>query len=126
MYDVTNRTTKKENIEKIISISAGDNFFIFTSVDIIPNVITLKANGENLYGKLGIGKEDDFVTGDNNFEEIPIDSENIKSISCGLNHSIAIDEDGKVFTWGNNNNGQLVTGDKISRNIPTRAHSQKK
>ncbi|KAM8940137.1 LOW QUALITY PROTEIN: putative E3 ubiquitin-protein ligase HERC6 [Pelodytes ibericus] len=37
----------------------------------------------------------------------------IIQISCGHFHSIALSEDGRVFSWGQNNSGQLGLGNKI-------------
>ena len=34
-------------------------------------------------------------------------------------HCVAIAEDGRVFTWGRNENGQLGHGDKDDRAAPT-------
>eukprot|EP00245_Coleochaete_scutata_P005890 TRINITY_DN1986_c0_g1_i1.p1 TRINITY_DN1986_c0_g1~~TRINITY_DN1986_c0_g1_i1.p1 ORF type:complete len:496 (-),score=119.88 TRINITY_DN1986_c0_g1_i1:650-2137(-) len=38
---------------------------------------------------------------------------------CASCHCIAIDEAGRVFTWGRNENGQLGHGDRRQRNVPT-------
>ena len=40
--------------------------------------------------------------------ELPL--KNIVKISSGINFSMALDDSGKVFAWGNNNSGQLGTG----------------
>ena len=37
--------------------------------------------------------------------------QNIKTISAGLCHGLAITEDGKIFGWGNNSVGKFVSGD---------------
>lgn len=42
----------------------------------------------------------------------------IKQISAGLYHSMAIDEEGKVWTWGNNNSKQLGDGTTTSTYDP--------
>ena len=42
----------------------------------------------------------------------------IKQISAGLYHSMAIDEEGKVWTWGNNNSKQLGDGTTTSTYNP--------
>ncbi len=48
---------------------------------------------------------------------------NIKAVSAGQNHVIAIDEDGKVYSWGDNTYGQLGHGDNGSYVLPTKIHS---
>jgi alpha-tubulin suppressor-like RCC1 family protein len=41
---------------------------------------------------------------------VELDLNNIKKISSGINYSIALDDEGKVYGWGNNTYGQLGTG----------------
>ena len=45
--------------------------------------------------------------------------ENIKEISTGTNMSMALDENGNVYTWGLNDYGQLGLGNKTNTKIPT-------
>ena len=45
---------------------------------------------------------------------------NIKRISAGLNHVLAITNDGKLYSWGENEYGQLGTGSLDSIQTPTR------
>src|SRR5436853_483783 len=40
-------------------------------------------------------------------------------IIVGGNHSIILNNDGQIYTFGHNNKGQLGLGDNIKRNIPT-------
>ena len=54
-------------------------------------------------------------------EKIPIIDTNIikvKAISAGKFHSLIIDENNDVYSFGNNKHGQLGLGDNISRFIP--------
>jgi hypothetical protein len=44
---------------------------------------------------------------------------NIKSVSAGLNHTIALKNDGTVWSWGSNLSGQLGDGSTTSRPTPT-------
>jgi len=37
-------------------------------------------------------------------------SKNIKNMACGIDHYLALTEDGKVYSWGKNDNGQLGLG----------------
>ena len=41
-------------------------------------------------------------------------------VSAGQSHVLALDEDGKVYSWGNNGYGQLGTGDYNQLNTPTK------
>eukprot|EP00899_Mesostigma_viride_P007600 jgi/Mesvir1/16841/Mv15734-RA.1 len=54
----------------------------------------------------------------------------IKTIATGCDacHCIAIDKEGRVYSWGRNEDGQLGHGDFLTRNVPTiiRAFKDKK
>jgi alpha-tubulin suppressor-like RCC1 family protein len=57
-----------------------------------------------------------------NFEELKsneFNEEKVKAISCGFGHALALTESGCVYSWGNNNWGQLGVGDNENREIPT-------
>ena len=43
----------------------------------------------------------------------------IESIAGGRDHTIAVDIDGKIYTWGKNSSGQLGLGDTNVRLLPT-------
>ena len=73
--------------------------------------------GYNKYGQLGLGNN----INRNIPEKIPIIDTNIikvKAISAGKFHSLIIDENNDVYSFGNNKHGQLGLGDNISRFIP--------
>ncbi len=42
-----------------------------------------------------------------------------KSVNCGKSHSVIIDMNDNIFSFGHNNVGQLGLNDTIDRNIPT-------
>ena len=42
----------------------------------------------------------------------------IVSISCGYRHTLALTDNGKVYTWGGNQYGQLGVGDNADRTDP--------
>ena len=69
--------------------------------------------GYNGYGQLGDGSTTsrylpDFAIDSNQF---PL--ENIAAIAASGNHSLALHSDGRVFSWGRNNDGQLGNGRPI-------------
>jgi Alpha-tubulin suppressor and related RCC1 domain-containing proteins len=71
--------------------------------------------GIQYYGQLGLGDFTSRLTPQQltfNFGVV------ISLISCGGNHSIALDNQGFVWIWGNNNKGQLGLFDTTNRNIP--------
>ena len=44
----------------------------------------------------------------------------IHKIACGSYHSLAIDEDGELYAWGEARCGQIGTGRKIKQSKPIR------
>lgn len=57
----------------------------------------------------------------NNIEEVP-NLTNIIDVSVGHNHCIALSRQGEIWTWGNNNYGQLGDGTQAEKLHPTRSH----
>ncbi|XP_053559394.1 probable E3 ubiquitin-protein ligase HERC6 isoform X2 [Bombina bombina] len=99
--------------QSIIDISCGDSHSVALCNQ--GNVFTW---GTGTEGQLGTGEfpKQNFlpkrITGLSNIKII--------QISCGHFHSIALSEDGKVFSWGQNNYGQLGLG----KQIPNQASPQ--
>jgi RCC1 and BTB domain-containing protein len=72
--------------------------------------------GEGKFGRLGLGSErnchsprliEDFT------------GTNAKQIACGGFHTAVVTDDGKVYTFGGGEHGQLGHGDKFNRVVPT-------
>eukprot|EP01041_Mallomonas_annulata_P010425 gene10425-21748_t len=64
--------------------------------------------GAGEYGRLGVGSSSDALTPQS------VDSlidENMVQVVTGQSHSLALTEDGRVYSWGKNDNGQLGTPD---------------
>ena len=77
--------------------------------------------GYNGYGELGNG------TTTSSTEKVQVKSpdgegvlENIVAISAGNYHSIALDKDGNVYTWGYNGYGQLGLGNTTNTVLPVK------
>ena len=70
--------------------------------------------GRNEVGELGIN-----LTGE---RSTPVTTfaggNNWKSVVCGEQHTVAIKTDGSLWTWGNNNTGQLGINSLNNRSIP--------
>jgi alpha-tubulin suppressor-like RCC1 family protein len=101
--------TRINSLSNIATISAGEN-----------HGLALGLNGEvwsfgsKKDGKLGTGRR--FA---NQHSPVKISNlQNIIQISSGFDHNLAIDSNYQVWSWGNNNFGQLGLGDTNSRNVP--------
>ena len=80
---------------------------------------TVYAWGSNLSGQLGNGTR--------NSSNVPVHVSgldgigfltDIKAISVGAFHSLALKEDGTVYTWGGNHSGQLGNGTRNDTHVP--------
>ncbi|MFH1232026.1 MAG: hypothetical protein V1709_11095, partial [Planctomycetota bacterium] len=93
----------------------------------IRNDGTLWAWGDNRYGQLGLG---DYISRTSPTQVLT--DTNWSSVSCGgVNysgggapaHTLALKNDGTLWAWGLNNNGQLGLGDYVTRTTPTLVNS---
>ena len=44
----------------------------------------------------------------------------IRTVVCGLNHTLALDSSRQLFAWGCGRNGKLGVGDCHDRRVPTK------
>uniref|UniRef100_A0A8D1RVL6 HECT and RLD domain containing E3 ubiquitin protein ligase family member 6 n=1 Tax=Sus scrofa TaxID=9823 RepID=A0A8D1RVL6_PIG len=74
--------------------------------------------GAGSEGQLGTGdfKEVNFIP-----KKITLTDIKIIQVSCGHYHSLALSEDGQVFSWGKNSDGQLGLG----KEVPSQASPQR-
>ena len=70
--------------------------------------------GSNTFGELGTNSSKPYEDEPKHVTTIS----NIKDISVGYYHAVALDEDGHVWTWGLNNNGQLGNGNTTNSKEP--------
>jgi len=73
--------------------------------------------GENGEGQLG--------TGDNIDSTVPVEVSGLEdvtivAISCGIGFSLALTDQGHVYSWGDNSDGALGDGTFTHSNVPTR------
>lgn len=80
---------------------------------------TVWSAGKNDYSKLGIGD------GETRYAAVQVKGangnrylENVKSIHAGRQHSVAVKNDGTVWAWGSNGNGQFGTGNRTMSLYP--------
>lgn len=95
-----------------VKIYGGDYHFCAVST-----TGSVKCWGKNAYGQLGIATTD-LVVGDhigdmgNSLPSVSLPSGVvISSMALGKNHTCALSDIGKVYCWGDNDNGQLGYGD---------------
>ncbi|KAL3640480.1 hypothetical protein CASFOL_015448 [Castilleja foliolosa] len=72
------------------------------------------ATGLNDFGQLGISNSQNYTTEPLRVSSIP---KRVVKISAGYHHSAAITEDGELYIWGKNANGQLGLGKKAEKRI---------
>jgi alpha-tubulin suppressor-like RCC1 family protein len=98
-----------------VRIASGANSFSF----IITANNTLYSVGYNANGQLGLGSTASVsiptkVSGLNS---------TIVSVCGGLEHAAAVDNQGRLFTWGLNSHGELADGTTVSKTTPVQITS---
>ncbi|QHE53616.1 Ig-like domain-containing protein [Pontibacillus sp. HMF3514] len=97
-------------LSNIVTIAAGDahNLAIDSSGQVW-------AWGNNSFGEVGISQETEIVSNPEPLYEL----DNVAEVAAGDQYSIAKTEDGTIYTWGRNQNGQLGNGTNTNRHEPT-------
>ena len=75
---------------------------------------TVHSFGRNDYGALGLGHNNVYVLVPTPIPNLP----QISEISCGGFSTICVDCEGFIWSFGENNYGQLGTGNKTNFNVP--------
>ena len=97
--EVIHTPQRVENLPAIKQISCGDDFTICISKDGYPYSF-----GNNQFGQLGIGNNDDI------YHDIPTKITSlgtVEFIECGSKHVICKTIQENIYVWGRNDNGQL-------------------
>ena len=92
-----------------MACSSGFNHTITVSDDGV-----VHSFGQNCDGQLGLGHYLKQIILPNPILNLP----KIKEISCGFNFTVCIDNEGELWSFGQNNYGQLGTGDTTNYNNP--------
>ena len=110
----SNVPVQVSSITGIIAISGGgENSFA------LKNDGTVRAWGFGLNGELGNGTN-------TYFSNVPVSVSSITGITAieaGLGHVLALKNDGTVWTWGKNGDGQLGNGTNTNSNVPVQVSS---
>ena len=107
--DTNNKTTFTEittNTDDIKSVYCG-GYYTF----ILEHDGTLWTCGQNDWGELGLGNN----TGRTIFTQITTNTNDVKSVCCGGNHTFILKNDGTLWSCGWNTSGQLGLGDSSNR-----------
>lgn len=75
---------------------------------------TVWAYGYNYSGQLGVGTTD--YSRSSPVQTVGLND--VKSVAAGWSHALALKQDGTVWSWGRNSNGQLGDGTTTQRNAP--------
>ncbi len=103
---------KLSSLSKVVAIRPGWKHSLALKSD-----GTVQNWGINLDGELGLG------TALPSYSNAPVQViclTDIVSIASGANHSIALKNDGTVYTLGDNTNGELGNGTKTDSNFPVK------
>ncbi|KAH6579285.1 hypothetical protein BASA60_003337 [Batrachochytrium salamandrivorans] len=92
---------------------------------VITDAGTLFAWGSPQYGQLGDGKDHCYISGTNRMTYDPqmpkpitwVKDKKIVAITCGTNHSLALDDQGVVYSWGCGGYGRLGLPDSPPKDI---------
>ena len=98
-----------KGLSDIINIGAGSNHsFAITRTG------EVYAWGQNSNGQLGLGVTSEQIR----TPQIVNGLEGVIQIDGGDTHSVALDKNGRIYTWGNGSRGQLGVVAVTSRNVP--------
>ena len=100
-------------LDNITAITAGINHSIALKDD-----GTLWAWGDNTYGQLGLG-----TYNDRHSTPVQLDCiSDVVAIAAGREHTVVLKNDGTVWAWGHNGNGQLGDGTGERSLTPVQVH----
>jgi alpha-tubulin suppressor-like RCC1 family protein len=113
--DTTERKTPEKvtsmSNENVVQVLAGANFSLA-----LTSKGKIFSEGNNDKGQLGQGDNQQRTT----FTEITSIPTNITFISSGCQHTLALDENGDVWSWGQNSYGPLGLGHNNNQPTPTK------
>lgn len=109
--------TQVPGLSRIKDIAVGDDYILVLKED-----GTVYGLGKNSYGQLGQGNNKSNYKNTSDYKNIAnslvrVGSlTNIKAISAGASHAVALAENGTMYAWGKNGYGQLGNNDSKNKN----------
>ena len=91
----------------IVKIKAGERHSLF-----LDNDGAVWCTGDNRYGQLGVNKIPSEKIHQMNWKCFGFDKIIIRDISCGSYHNLAVDCNGRLYSWGYNSCGQCGIGNE--------------
>lgn len=91
----------------VIVIVIGCVLWRFKQLSLEPKTPNILAWGYNFSGQLGNGHQGK-PEQETKYYQLPVPG--VKQVAAGLNHTLALDEEGQVWAWGKNDVGQLGVG----------------
>ncbi|WP_075983178.1 RCC1 domain-containing protein [Bacillus massilinigeriensis] len=112
-------TSGKYYLQQIKQVDGGSEHSVA-----VANNGTIYTWGENVYGKLGNGKEassyDMSFKGGNSNIPVKLSLKNVVQAEAGAEHTVALTSDGSVYAWGSNEYGQLGLSINTEKSIKPR------
>jgi alpha-tubulin suppressor-like RCC1 family protein len=100
-------------IEQVASVAAGGWHTLILSMD-----GSVAATGEDTYGQLGLGTTNPVYTA--GIIDFPSGVTQVVAIAAGLHHSLAIGNDGWLYSWGDDSVGELGIGTAPNQDQPVK------
>ena len=104
---------KMQKVSNIIQMSAGDNHIVMLDAD-----GTVWSTGHNYYGQLGTNNKTNYSIPQQMRTGTTTVLNNIKKVSAGSLHTLALAENGTVYSLGYNYYGQLGTRNTTNYMLP--------
>jgi len=107
------------NLVDVIAVSAG-NYYTLA----IDNGNNLWAWGQNSSGQLGDGSTTRKTLPVKVMSDPSTEFTNVKAVSAGEDHTVAVKQDGTVWAWGSNNSGKLGDDTTTDSQFPVKVHGE--
>ena len=75
------------------------------TVALVAGVVDMWSTGNGSTGQLGLSREDAFVSV--SVPRLAVQAKGIQTVACGCTHTIVLLDNGTLFAFGNNEDGQV-------------------